>query len=383
MSVGLEPIISSNFQHWADGYIKVANENKIIDINTFNKNNLTTRIEMAEMIAKVLNINTNQDTKSYFLDTNNIYVEKLYEIGIVNGVEEKSGFYFRPNNPITRAETSALIIRVIDYFTKNQVENIVNDNILYDIIISKPTTVDLNNVLDIENLFVYLSRNSILSYDINHSETLDDESFKTIMNNIETAFLNSCGKYPEYLSFFSYLNYSIKTTGYNSVINIELTPNEFVGDSLASIQEYFITKTKEVLNGLIDEGRLTAQMTEKEKARVLYEWMALNTSYDTSYKSESFTGYGVVKYGTAVCQGYTSMYNLMLKMLGISAQGIVGEAGESHIWTLATLDGERVHIDSTFGDPIPDTKGYCNFDYFARTAEFMKQTHSWDENIYK
>jgi len=48
-----------------------------------------------------------------------------------------------------------------------------------------------------------------------------------------------------------------------------------------------------------------------------------------------------------------------------------------HIWTVAILDGNKVHIDSTWGDSSGDgTKP--NYSYFAATSEFMKRTHKWD-----
>ena len=48
-------------------------------------------------------------------------------------------------------------------------------------------------------------------------------------------------------------------------------------------------------------------------------------------------------------------------------------SNDSHIWTVATLDGTQVHIDTTWGDagPTPD------YAYFAMTPSQSWTLHSW------
>ena len=74
--------------------------------------------------------------------------------------------------------------------------------------------------------------------------------------------------------------------------------------------------------------------------------------------------------GTAVCDGYTGAYNLLLKLEGITCSTL---SNSNHIWTLATLDGTQVHIDTTWGD----SGSVISYDYFAMTPSQSWTYHSW------
>ena len=74
--------------------------------------------------------------------------------------------------------------------------------------------------------------------------------------------------------------------------------------------------------------------------------------------------------GLAVCDGYTGAYNLLLKLEGIECTSLFNN---SHIWTLATLDGTQYHIDVTWGDQY----GRTNLRYFGMSEEQSYQCHPW------
>ena len=66
----------------------------------------------------------------------------------------------------------------------------------------------------------------------------------------------------------------------------------------------------------------------------------------------------------------TGAYNLLLKLEGIDCYAL---PNATHIWTVATLDGETVHIDATWGDQgNTGTK-----QYFAMTPEQSYSLHPW------
>ena len=118
--------------------------------------------------------------------------------------------------------------------------------------------------------------------------------------------------------------------------------------------------------------QITASMTELEKARVYYTWVCDNCVYD--YKagddSISHTPYSLFELGTAVCDGYTGAYNLLLKLEGIDCTSL---SNNSHIWTVATLDGTEYHIDTTWGD----NGRAIDYSYFAMTEERSQAEHPW------
>ena len=73
----------------------------------------------------------------------------------------------------------------------------------------------------------------------------------------------------------------------------------------------------------------------------------------------------------------------MCKLLGIEVEGIVGsvKSDNDHMWTLATFDGEKVHIDTTWGDSYADDVT-PNYSYFGASSSFMKKSRTWDSAAY-
>ena len=120
------------------------------------------------------------------------------------------------------------------------------------------------------------------------------------------------------------------------------------------------------------DQQITSGMTELEKARVYYTWVCENTAYDyqAGDGSISHTPYSLFALGTAVCDGYTGAYNLLLKLEGIDCTTL---SNSSHIWTVATLDGTEYHIDTTWGD----SGRAISYNYFAMTEERSWAEHPW------
>ena len=120
------------------------------------------------------------------------------------------------------------------------------------------------------------------------------------------------------------------------------------------------------------DRQITSHMTELEKARVYYTWVCENTTYDYQAGDDSIshTPYSLFALGTAVCDGYTGAYNLLLKLEGIDCTAL---SNSSHIWTVATLDGTEYHIDTTWGD----SGRAFSYNYFAMTEERSRLEHPW------
>ena len=109
-------------------------------------------------------------------------------------------------------------------------------------------------------------------------------------------------------------------------------------------------------------------MTQYQKARVYYTWICQNCVYDYSAteNSLSHTAYALFQTGTAVCDGYTGAYNLLLKLEGIDCTAL---SNDEHIWTVATLDGTVYHIDTTWGD----SGSSINYTYFGMTLASLRR----------
>jgi len=120
------------------------------------------------------------------------------------------------------------------------------------------------------------------------------------------------------------------------------------------------------------DGTITADMSETEKARVYYTWICSECRYDDAAADGSLSHipYNPLVNGLAVCDGFTGAYNLLLKLEGISC-GVILQ--ETHIWSTAVLDGELVHIDTTWGARGDSSVDYT---YFAMTPERSRLLHT-------
>ena len=111
-------------------------------------------------------------------------------------------------------------------------------------------------------------------------------------------------------------------------------------------------------------------MSQYEIARTYFQWLCDHCRYDNAAADDSASHltYGALVSGLAVCDGYTGAYNLLLKLEGIECTSLFNN---SHIWTLATLDGTQYHIDVTWGDQ----NGRTNLRYFGMSEEQSYQCH--------
>ncbi len=120
---------------------------------------------------------------------------------------------------------------------------------------------------------------------------------------------------------------------------------------------------------------LTAgKTTETEKARAIFEWVAENIEYDyTAYEYWLMTGplteeqdrrlgqaasVGYAFYNRrAICAGYASLANFMLRLAGMPAAYITGRASNGpHAWSAVRADGRWIVFDATWNmwDIDPD-----------------------------
>lgn len=145
-----------------------------------------------------------------------------------------------------------------------------------------------------------------------------------------------------------------------------------LGDRVEEYRAEAMAAAIAVHDRLWEDGLLSASMTETERARVCYTWICDNCTYDYGAEDNSLSHipYNLFANGTAVCDGYTGAYNLLLKLEGIDCTAL---SNSEHIWTVATLDGVQVHIDTTWGDG----GSAVDYSYFAMTPAQSWEAHSW------
>ena len=138
-------------------------------------------------------------------------------------------------------------------------------------------------------------------------------------------------------------------------------------------------------------------MDDKSKINAIHNYIINNTAYDydnylnNTIPEESYTAYGSVILGRAVCQGYAEAFKQFMDVLGIKCYVVSGEAATAsglggHAWNIVKVDGVYRHIDTTWDDPIYMNNGnrveILRYDYFLLSDNQMNKDHNWQTKDY-
>ena len=389
-------------EFWAQNYIDRAKLYGMTKTSDFSPNAAITRGEVADAVATIFglddgSIKTDYDgniEKSVFADTESLNANLVYNAAIMQGSEKNGALYFNADQNITRAEIGAILLRIQSFRSNLGIGLSAADEDAAKQAAAEPMLKDIGDILpaealpsiptteqDFEDALLYMAKEDIFSHTFDYSGV----SFKDFKNSERIANLKAAQEYvfsvyPEYFSARNRLEYELSGTTDGSILTVRVESQYFNNAVIREMQLAFFDKAQETAVALIENGEITDTMTDREKARVLFSWMAANTVYDNAFENMSYTGYGQIVNGKAVCQGYTATYDLLCKLFGIEVQGISGMAKTAHIWTKAYLDGEWVHIDTTYGDAY--RSDIADYDYFAASSAFMKKTRTWDETVF-
>lgn len=187
---------------------------------------------------------------------------------------------------------------------------------------------------------------------------VQDFNRDAVLANSAEAYSEADKSWPEY-SRYRTRRLSRKLSCDGKTYILTLTYN-FMPDG-QSMETNTRANALDVLTGLYEEGALTREMSEKERAMVLMSWVADRTEY--SYTAENpRTAWAVFTRGEGVCVAYTSALNLLLRLDGIDC---IAAQNSDHMWTEATLDGTLTYMDATYYDSFREWEKVCNADYSA------------------
>ena len=132
-----------------------------------------------------------------------------------------------------------------------------------------------------------------------------------------------------------------------------------------------------VLQEIIRDG-----MSDYEKEKAVYDWMATKLSYDTgalqvvpNTTADSDNPYGALKYHNAVCVGYATTFRLFMQMLEIPCM-VVHNQEAYHSWNLVQLDGDWYHVD------IYSDQGAGGYGNFNMNDDMAAAIHDWDRDFF-
>jgi len=156
--------------------------------------------------------------------------------------------------------------------------------------------------------------------------------------------------------------------------------------TILSHREMLESKVNEILAQII-----RPDMTDYRKELAIHDYLVENCEYDmdavngNEIKPESFTAYGALCLGVAVCEGYAEAASILLNRAGVETKIITGASkGVGHAWNLVKIDGEFYHLDITWDDPYQaDEKCGIRYYYFNLTDADISSDHQWDESKYE
>ena len=184
------------------------------------------------------------------------------------------------------------------------------------------------------------------------------------------------------------MNYALQQAGggyINCILNKDATqiiyqpPIGFtIEESLAALQE------ADMLADAIIAQLIVDNMTDLEKAEILYSYVTENVKYDGRYNTdfqnmpyESQTALGALKDGTAICGGYAHAVKLLLEKAGIPCLNVTGTwFNGHHMWNIIYLDQEWLWCDATADRGNTRLYGLHHFGLHELDAD---QYH-WDAN---
>lgn len=361
------PVIEEQ-EYWYDSVMALAKNLDIVK-ETVNPDSYATRMDIAKYIVKLYQLDITKTTVSdVFADTNLIIPNTMYQYNIFVGTpvileDGQEGVAFLADANITRGDFCLVLSRLNEKIISPYTETLFYGD--YEIPVN-PCKHE-----DFMTLFKYMGEEGLIELRIPYLLSLNDiETYLLLRTNIIGAFEKSFNLYPEYFSFTPSLNIkrNIMTASKGELI-LTLYNDNILSEEVVSMRKQFDDACEDIILDLSQKGILREDLSDVEKARVLFEYVVTNVEYDTNYGVNSFTGYGAVIDGKAVCQGYTAMYNKLCRLVGLDIKAITGlieSTREYHMWS-AILDkttGEWYYSDTTFADPVPNVKDFCDFSYF-------------------
>ncbi len=191
----------------------------------------------------------------------------------------------------------------------------------------------------------------------------------------KNAFIKTSNKLKVYIPF-GYLKEGIKNFENKGNKNLWIDYENTVLDYQQTKKQTKLVnkKVSKIIKKIIKKD-----MSNKQKIKVIHDWVVNHVSYDYSMKNHSaYAGLISSKHKT-VCQGYAIIMKKMLDEAGIPSLFVTGKAKGTkggHAWNIVKIGGKWYHLDATWDDTGDDPK----YDYFLVGENTIKKNHIIDKD---
>ncbi len=152
-----------------------------------------------------------------------------------------------------------------------------------------------------------------------------------------------------------------------------------------------VPRMREVLDRIAESvaNRAAGLKTNYEKVLFVHDHIISHTQYVHSPCCHN--AYGCLIENKAVCDGYSSAFQLILQKLGIPCGIVFGEdlvkntGRDTHAWNYCLLDdGLFYFVDVTWDDPVyqNDIKKHRTYEYFCVSGRDLERTHRISREYY-
>ncbi len=363
----LPPYLRNMTYHWAYPYVYAAYKNGVITagefISDFAMDTAIKRDQMVRMTVRAAGVPISP-AANVFADTADEYAITAYYLYLVRGYIEGGKRYFKADGLTTRAEAASIIIRALDFTEDRQAfvtDEIAENAALYNL----DTTIELIDFFTSKNL-TFAKR----------------ASFETSVDYVDWTIIYSLaeGMYPEYFYSGGYYTKHYETTN-------KYVLNFYYSKSAEQLSEELELARKDAA---LAAGEITAVYTDDEsRFKAAHKYLLNACSYDyegyenDNISDDSYTAYGALIKGKAVCEGYAAAMNLLCDALDIPSYGVTGLAPNStlrHMWVAVLIDGKMYFSDPTRDDP--GGKSAQTMKYALMTPEeAAKYGYIWDSEV--
>lgn len=319
-----------------------------------------------------------------FADANLAYLDSVKEAGLMGGKYIDGALTFCGESLLTNAELVAICANLLDYHDKLDCVHgfcpYYGAETRNGVFIPEATPLPQNpmTVESFEQVLDYVAVHDldriVLHYTIPYQE-----SYRA---HIQSILIDMVKRYryekPEYFNYLSRSSFSISRNSLDSFdVSIAWRPKDLSVSNGKTLRKEAFDQAASIYQNLYRSGQLSKSMTERQRAEILLDYVLDHTVYKDDGSTLCHTAWSVLFNGYGVCDGYSSAYQLLLRLDGINCWGRYGsiiQNGVSHHWTVASLDGQFLNIDATWCDgDSPDAVS----SYFAITDEQLSKTHSW------
>lgn len=338
-----------------------------------------TRYETAALLYEVIGLESSLSFTGY-TDTDASYLDAVKAAGLMEGTLVNGKLAFDGNRALTNAELVTVAARIYELVgnkgaeTTSWYENVAGTGAF--IPANTPLPDDPMTVEAFEQVFDYIAVNDLTELTIEYSVPYMAD-YKQAVSNAMSQMGSYYYIYPEYFNYFRFTSRFHTNSDGNMCYIICIQPSD-IGDHdpIQMRREAFESAVK-VYNELCESGRLSKSMSERERAKVMLDYIIDHADYKDSSDRVGHTAWSLFRNGTGVCDAYTSAYNLLLRLDGITCWGRYASTADGglHEWTVAYLDGELVNIDATWCDGWSGVDRYHYFD--VADEVFMQKGYTW------